>query len=142
MTELDRALVRRKLATIAQNLTDLETVAGLSLEAYRADRLRRKAAERLVQEIVEAAVDVNIHLLRTAKASAPADYYTSFIALGREGFLPADLAERLASAAGLRNGLVHEYDAIDDAIVLRAVGEARRDFREYVAAIETALASP
>jgi uncharacterized protein YutE (UPF0331/DUF86 family) len=55
--------------------------------------------------------------------------------------VPATLAETLAPAAGLRNRLVHEYDVIDDAIVLDAVGRARRDFAAYVTAIEQYLAA-
>ena len=49
------------------------------------------------------------------------------------------LANALAPAAGLRNRLVHEYDVIDDAIVLAAVHLARRDFAAYVAAVEAYL---
>lgn len=132
MTELDRALVRRKLATIAQNLADLEPIGALSPPAYRADRLRRKAAERLLQELVEAAVDANLHILRALGGPVPEDYYSSFIAMGQHGIVAAELATRLAPSAGLRNRLVHEYDEIDDRIVLQAIGDAGRDFGEYL----------
>ena len=136
MTGVDASLVRRKLATIVRNLDDLGGMDGLALDAYRANRLRLKATERLLQEVVEAAADVNVHLLRAAGRPAPPDYYRSFIEAGGAGLLGPPLAERLAPSAGLRNRLVHEYDAIDDVVVLRAVGEARRLFRDYVAAIE------
>ncbi len=139
MTELDRALVRRKLAAIARNLADLAPIAALSPSEYAADRLRRKAVERLLQEVVEAAVDANLHLLRTLGAELPNDYYTTFLAVGRHGVITTELAERLAPAAGLRNRLVHEYDEIDDRIVLDAVGRARQDFGDYVAAVERFL---
>lgn len=139
MTPVDAALVRRKLATIARNLDDLAPIAGLSPDAYLEDRFRRKGTERLLQELIEAAVDTNLHILRTTGAATPPDYYESFVAPGREGIIPADLASRLAPAAGLRNRLVHEYDAIDDEIVLDAVTRARRDFAEYVAAVEAYL---
>lgn len=140
MTELDAELVRRKLAAITRNLEDLKTVEGLSLAEYRADRFRQKGTERLLQETVEAAVDVNLHMLRALGVATPPDYYESFVGLGRHGVVPATLAERLAPAAGLRNRLVHEYEEIDDAIVLRAVGQARRSFAAYVAAVERYLA--
>lgn len=136
MTELDRALVRRKLSTIARNLADLEPIAVLSREAYQADRLRRKAAERLLQELIEAAVDANLHILRALGGPVPEDYYSSFIALGQHKILPAELAARLAPSAGLRNRLVHEYDEIDDRIVLQALGAAHRDFGDYLARVE------
>lgn len=139
MTELDRALVRRKLATIVRNLGDLATVEGLTLEEYRRDRLRQKAVERLLQEAIEAAVDVNLHVVRAWGQATPSDYYESFLAAGRAGVIPEDLARQLAPSAGLRNRLVHEYDAIDDAIVLAAVRDARRQLAAFVAAIERQL---
>jgi len=139
MTELDRALVRRKLAAIARNLADLAPIEALTLPQYLEDRLRRKAVERLLQEVVEAGVDVNLHVLRTLGVPLPGDYYTAFIDIGRHGVVSPDLAERLAPAAGLRNRLVHQYDEIDDAIVLRAVADARRDFGAYLSAVEDYL---
>jgi uncharacterized protein YutE (UPF0331/DUF86 family) len=139
VTELDAALVRRKLAAITRNLDILAAIEGLSLDDYRADPFRKKGTERLLQEIVEGAVDVNLHLLRAAAASPPGDYYQSFVELGRQGITATELALRLAPAAGLRNRLVHEYDALDDAIVLDAVRQARRDFAAYVATIERYL---
>jgi len=142
MTELDRALVRRKLAAMSRNLADLAAIEGLSLAEYMTDRLRRKAVERLLQEVVDAAVDVNLHLLRTMQVQLPGDYYTSFVEIGRQNVIAPDLAETLAPAAGLRNRLVHEYDEIEDSIVLRAVGDARRDFGAYVSAIERYLQQP
>ncbi|HEX9685719.1 MAG TPA: DUF86 domain-containing protein [Burkholderiales bacterium] len=139
MTELDRALVQRKLATITRNLADLAPIAALSAAEYASDRLRRKAVERLLQEVIEAAVDANLHLLRALNVDLPNDYYTTFMAIGRHEVVTLALAERLAPAAGLRNRLVHEYDDIDDGIVLGAVGRGCRDFAEYVAAVEQYL---
>ncbi len=136
MTELDRALVQRKLAAIARNLSDLGAIEGLTLEEYRRDRFRQKGTERLLQETVEAAVDVNLHLLSAGGHPTPPDYYESFVAAGRAGIIPEELARQLAPSAGLRNRLVHEYDALDDAIVLEAVRDARRQFAAFVAAIE------
>jgi uncharacterized protein YutE (UPF0331/DUF86 family) len=139
MSPLDADVIRRKLAVIVRNLRDLATVEQLSLDDYRADRFRLKGSERLLQELIEAAVDANLHLLRSAGEPTPPDYFLTFIALGRLGVISRELAERLAPAAGLRNRLVHEYDEIDDRIVLKAVGEARRDFAAYAAAVEEYL---
>lgn len=141
MTALDRDLVRRKLRVITRNIRDMARVARLSLEEYRADRLRQKGVERLLQETVEAAADINVHILRCAGHAAPADYFTSFVEMGTEGAIPQDLANSLAPSAGLRNRIVHEYDAIDDAIVLRAAGTAAHQFAAYVAAVESYLGS-
>ncbi len=139
MMPVDEALVRRKLAVIVRNIADLDHVRHESLTAYRRDRFRLKGAERLVQETIEAAVDANQHLLRNTRGSSATDYYDSFIALGRLGIMPDSLAASLAPAAGLRNRLVHEYDDIDDAIVLEAIGTVCDEFSKYVAAVDTFL---
>ncbi|MBW3660709.1 MAG: DUF86 domain-containing protein [Gemmatimonadetes bacterium] len=136
MTPLEADLVRRKLIVIVTNLQDLAAVEDLALEEYRRDRFRLKGTERLLQEVVEAASDVNVHVLASLGGQPPQDYYEGFVEMGRRGPLPEELAESLAPSAGLRNRIVHEYDDIDDAIVLGAVGEARRLFPRYVAAIE------
>ena len=140
MTRLDADLVRRKLAAITRKLDQLKAVEGLTLDEYRADPFRVKGTEKLLQEAVEAAVDANVHILRALGMPAPGDYYESFVSVGRHGVIPSELATRLAPSAGLRNRLVHEYDEINDAIVLRAVSEARRSFAEFAAAVEKFLA--
>lgn len=139
MTELDRALVRRKLTTIVRNLDDLAEIDGMDIDAFVSDRFRQKGTERLLQEVVESAVDINLHMLRARGRETPSDYFSSFIGLVEAGDLSRELAEALAPSTGLRNRLVHEYDDIDDAIVLEAVREARELFGQYVEAIEASL---
>ena len=138
MTPVDVALVRRKLARIVQNLDSLRAAESLTLAEYLADRFRQKGIEKLIQEVVESAVDANLHLLRDVGRAAP-DYYSSFLEAGRAGIITPELGRALAPAAGLRNRLVHEYEQIDDATVLAAVATARRQFTEYVRHVETYL---
>jgi uncharacterized protein YutE (UPF0331/DUF86 family) len=139
MTEVDAALVRRKLGRIVGNLEDLATVEGAPLERYIENRFQKKGTERLLQETVDAAVDVNLHLLRAERRPTPSDYFSTFIEAARAGILPAELAERLAPSTGLRNRLVHEYEAIDDSQVLAGAALAVREYGEYVLAIDTWL---
>ncbi|MGH7570799.1 MAG: type VII toxin-antitoxin system HepT family RNase toxin [Gemmatimonadota bacterium] len=114
-------------------------IEGLTLEEYIGDFFRLKGTERALQETVEAAVDINLHILRDRDAKTPLDYFESFIAVGREKVIPSQLAESLPPSAGLRNRIIHEYENIDDGIILQAVGKAREVFPRYVAAIEQYL---
>lgn len=139
MQPVDRALVTRKLSVIATNVRHLEHVVNLTLDEYRSDAFRRKGIERLLQEIVDAAADANQHLLRESGAAPASDYRSSFIAVGQNGIIPAALAESLAPSAGLRNRLVHEYDTIDDAVVLGSLKRAVSEFTAYVEAVERYL---
>ncbi|MBM4128697.1 MAG: DUF86 domain-containing protein, partial [Nitrospira sp.] len=55
---------------------------------------------------------------------------------GELKIISADLAERLAPSAGLRNRLVHEYDLLEDSMVLEAVRMAEELYSKYVKEIE------
>lgn len=139
MTPVDPAVVRRKLNVITANLQVLEQVATIDLAIYRTEIFTRKGTERLLQELIEAALDLNLHLLAQTVHKLPDDYYQSFILLGNLGILPKELAIALAPSAGLRNRLVHEYEAIDDTVVLKAVRQAQGLYPQYVAAVERHL---
>lgn len=139
MTPADSAVLRRKLAVIIENLQALEPIAAFSLERYQADLFTRKGTERLLQELIEAAIDLNTHLLVQEGHPSPDDYHQGFLMLAEHGILTQDLAAALAPSAGLRNRLVHEYDAIVDAIVLDAVRKAQDLYPKYVASIERYL---
>jgi uncharacterized protein YutE (UPF0331/DUF86 family) len=139
MSPVERALVERKLGQIAERLAHLERYFREGWDAYHARFERRKAAEKLMQEVIEAAIDVNSHLLVELGKGVPRDYFQSFTSMGEHGFLPPDLAAALAPAAGLRNRLVHQYAAIDDRRVFDAIGTALGLFPGYVVAVRRVL---
>jgi uncharacterized protein YutE (UPF0331/DUF86 family) len=139
MTSVDPAVIRRKLSLITTNLQALERIAAMDITHYRSEIFTRKGTERLLQELIEAALDLNMHVLAQTAQKLPDDYYQSFILLGELEILPKELAVALAPSAGLRNRLVHEYDAIDDAVVIKAVRQAEKLYPQYVAAIERHL---
>ncbi|MEK6632200.1 MAG: DUF86 domain-containing protein [Nitrospirota bacterium] len=141
MTPADPSVLRRKLLVIVENLTALESIAVMTPQRYREELFTRKGTERLLQELIEAAIDLNTHILVQDGHGVPDDYYHGFTRLADHGILSRNLADALAPSAGLRNRLVHEYDAIVDAIVLDAVRKAQALFPQYVAAIERYLSS-
>ncbi len=139
MSPVDAAVIRRKLGHIAEALTALGPLARLSLDEYRQRLYERKAAERLLQEAIEAALDINAHLIAEHGAAIPEDYYGGFLALGTLQIVPRELAQRLAPSAGLRNRLVHEYEGIDDAKVLAAITTTLDIYPQLVEAVEAFL---
>jgi uncharacterized protein YutE (UPF0331/DUF86 family) len=140
VSPLDAAIIRRKLQRITASLDGVRPIASLSLEDYRARFYERKATERLLQEAIEAALDVNAHLIAELGGEVPEEYYGGFLKVGQLGVLPPDLAGALAPSAGLRNRLVHEYETIDDAKVLASVGTLLQLYPRYIQAIESHLA--
>lgn len=139
MSPVERSLIERKLGQIVERLAHVQRYVSEGFHAYAEQFERRKAAEKILQEMIEAAIDINTHVLVALAATAPRDYHHSFTEMGSRGYLPIPLAERLAPAAGLRNRLVHQYAAIDDGKVFDALTLAAELFPVYVAHVRDLL---
>ncbi len=132
---LDRDTLVLRLGLMSDLLGDLESIGGVDVALLRSDRITRHAVERILTQLVEFAVSINSHVA----ASVPGTYRESFIAAADAGFISAELAERLAPSAGLRNILTHEYVEVDLDLVAVAVQTATVDYRAYVGSVAQAL---
>lgn len=141
MSPGEKEVVRRKIAVIIENLKALETIKDMTIEQYTDDIYKRKATERLLQELIEAAIDINIHLIVQTGNTVPDDYYESFIKTGELKIIPTGLAEKLVPSAGLRNRLIHEYDLLEHSVVLKSVKVTEDLYPEYIKAIENYLSA-
>ena len=139
MTPVEVDVMKRKLARIVENLGALQPIQEMSHKEYVQDLYRRKATERLLQELIEAAIDINVHLISQTGHSVPDDYYQSFVKMGDLKIISSDLAQKLAPSAGLRNRLVHEYDAIEDTLILGSLAMAQTLYSLYVKEIKDYL---
>ncbi|HEV8141826.1 MAG TPA: DUF86 domain-containing protein [Methylomirabilota bacterium] len=139
MSPIDAAIIRRKLGRLIAAFEGLGPLARLSLDDYRSRLYERKAAERLLQEAIEAALDINAHVIAELSGDVPEDSHQGFTRMAALGILSADLAHALAPSAGLRNRLVHEYDALDDEKVRDSIGVLLGLYPRYVQAIEAHL---
>lgn len=128
---IDRRLIRAKLDARRLYLRRLRPLAHFSFAEFAADYTRFNTAERNVQLAVDAAVDVNNHLILEAGESAARDCYESFEKLGRLGILPRNLASRLARTTGLRNRIVHQYEDVDLDVLYRNLTPFLRDYERY-----------
>ena len=139
MSPVEKEVIRRKIAVIIENLKALEAVKDITIEEYRDDIYKRKATERLLQELIEAAIDINTHIIVQTGNRVPDDYFESFIKAGEYNIIPKNIAGKLAPSAGLRNRLVHEYDLLDHFRILEAVKIAEDLYPRYIKAIEDYL---
>lgn len=132
----EHAVIQDKLTRMAAYLQELEPLGRRSsLDEYRTNSLVKHSAERLIELIVEAAVDINGLLVTLAGSPPPRDYYASFLAVGRLHVYPEKLGKQLARTAGLRNRLAHEYETIDDAIVHQNVRRFPTLYRPYIRSV-------
>lgn len=128
----DTDVVARRLRLLRESLDQLATVKGADAEQLAVEPLTRAAAERLIQVVVDLAIDVNSHIAVAELREAPASGAASFELVAKAGAITEDLARRLAPAAGLRNVLVHRYVDIDVLRVASAIEVVVDGFDTYV----------
>ena len=134
---VDRDLVIRKMAMILDDLRAATLIAEKSLDAYLASDLDEIVTERYLERTIGRMIDVNYHLITDAGHAPPRDCYDSFTQLARLRILPPAFASQIATCAGLRNRLVHEYDEIDPRRVYEGLLAAVRDIPEYLQHVHT-----
>jgi len=100
MSPIEVEIVRRKLAVIIENLKILEPIKDLNTDEYLQDLYKRKATERLLQELIETAIDINIHLIIETGHTVPDDYHESFIKVGELKIISLDLAQKTCTLSG------------------------------------------
>jgi len=138
MTPVERDIVRRKLAVITESLSALEPIARMDVEQFVRDLYMRKAAERLLQELIEAAIDINTHLIVDRGARLQTITMKAISRQGNRRPIPGPLPPA-GSLAGLRNRLVHEYDVIDRSLVFESLKRALALYPRYVESIDRFL---
>ena len=107
-------LIRERMGNV------ISWTSGYSVEEFSSDTKTRLATFKALQEIVEASMDVCAMMLRDMGSSATDDY-SNIDKLARKGVLSEEIAGFLRRANGLRNRLVHEYNAIADELVLKFI---------------------
>jgi len=132
---IDRELVTRKIVLISGDLEELRKLASSGVESYLADPYKEILAERFLERMVSRMIDINYHIITGSEKPPPKDYYDSFTELGKMGILDPKFAARIASSAGLRNRIVHEYDDIDPVKVFEAIQSALADLPIYLKAV-------
>ena len=123
-------IVQRKLALLDDQIVRLEThMAGISLEQFREDWMRRSMAERALQVSIEIVIDIAERLIALADAGPVATAGDAIRKCVELGFLLSENPYR--EMVGFRNFIVHEYEQIDPEITYALATEKLSDFRKF-----------
>lgn len=124
-------VITEKLLRLLQYLQQLEDTQPDTYDRYASDLTRRLASERLIQLIVDIALDINNLMLSAHRCAPASDYFNSFIDLAEAGVLDATFAVSIAPSTSIRNRLVHEYEKTDDRIVFASIPKFLALYRQY-----------
>lgn len=138
---MEREIVTIRIRLMIKYLNRLRGFEGVTLAEYLENFDYQLMVERLIELLVESSSDINSYLLLQLHNVTPATYYDSFIEAGKNGLTTRELAGELAKSSGMRNRLVHQYEAIDNEIVFSAIPMALSQFPLYIKQITEYLDS-
>ena len=128
---VDVKTVTERLEALKAYLAEMDHYAQYSLDELTSDFVKYRAAQHSLQLAAQAVVDIATHVITADYNARVQDYRQAIEALGKEGLLPSEFANRLAPITGLRNILVHEYLVVDPAKLYGVLIHGRADLQEF-----------
>ncbi len=132
---IDAGRLRALLDRLTTELSHLKRLAQLPDEELMRDGDRIAAVKYRFIVAIETCIDAGNHIIASEGLRAPSDYSDVFAVLAEAGFVPAELAPRLALMARFRNLLVHEYLAVEDERVAEVLRSSPRDLEAFKTSI-------
>ena len=129
---MKKDLIRKKLSRIDEYLNKLEPILKRSTSAITDDDFVLHTLERLMQLIVDTAIDINTSLIRSEQLRSADDYYNTFVRLGEAKIIDSIFSLQIARSVGLRNNIVHNYEDMSLTTLIEKVKANIGDYREYV----------
>lgn len=137
---IDKNLVKEKIRNIQEYLSEIRSILTLSVQDVIGNIEKLRTLERNFQLIVDEALDINIHFIKEMNLKSPDDFQSTFEILGENKIIPFDFAYKIAPVVGLRNRIVHRYEALDKRLFIETFKKEFPDFEQYIKLIENYLA--
>ena len=135
MTDPD--LIEKKLAFIETLVRELRELA--QLELIDQDVREERFVAHTLQLAIQAALDVASHIVSDNRLGEPNTNRELFDLIGKNGWLPRQLADTMCAIVGFRNILVHGYQAVDLKIMRDVVENRLDDLLLFTGAIRKRL---
>ncbi|PIZ00454.1 hypothetical protein COY62_02465 [bacterium (Candidatus Howlettbacteria) CG_4_10_14_0_8_um_filter_40_9] len=125
--------INRKVSLIQDDLVKLAKLEEFSIEELSKDYLKSAALERILERIINRAIDINQHICaELEKEEPPRDYRDTFLKLSSLKIYPDKFAIEISKSVATRNILVHDYDKVDYALVHSSIKDCIKDYTKYI----------
>ena len=124
--------INEKLIKLEEYLKELKDYKPERFQQYISNKKNKYAVERLLQLIIDLALDINNMIIKGEGGYPASDYFNSFINLIELGVFDDDFANEIAPSTGLRNRLVHEYERVNDKIVYNNIDKTINYYKKYL----------
>ena len=129
------SVVERRLAHQRDLLAEIRKLQPITVTTITGEPIVKAALERMIQAVVDLALDINAHLATSVLSKSPVTGRESFDLMVEAGILEQLQADVLKPAVGLRNILVHMYADIDLDILADSSEAFEVGFSDYVRSV-------
>lgn len=109
LDKTQRESLIKRVSFIEAELADLSEFANIDFPTYSSDRISRRNIERILENVLNASIDIAKILIAGEELELPGSYREVFLKLGEPRLLDLKLAQNLADLARVRNILSHQY---------------------------------
>jgi uncharacterized protein YutE (UPF0331/DUF86 family) len=135
-------MIRQKIVLIQKDLSELAAFKNATTEEIAANYRTHKAVERMMEVIINEAIDINQHcIVRSGKGELPFDFRQSFLLMADLGIYPKDFAQEIAKSVGIRNILVHQYRKLDERLFNESIKDCLEQYTKYCSYVISFLGS-
>jgi len=131
---VNKKLVKQKINLIEEEMLDLEKLAKYSFDQIASDFLKLNIVERILEKIINRALDINQHLiaqLSQGEIKTPLNYRETFLRLADLNVYPQKFAQNILKSIGTKNVLVYDYDKVDYSKIYNSINDCLKDYHQY-----------
>jgi len=128
---VDKALILRKVASLAEYQKQIGEYSTITVDQYRSDWKIQRIVERTLQMMIELCADIANHVISDNGLRTPETYADTFRVLAENNILTPEQLAVMEKMAKFRNIVVHQYETVDAEIVILVLRRHLHDFRQF-----------
>jgi uncharacterized protein YutE (UPF0331/DUF86 family) len=132
LNTIQKTSIIKRIDFIETELKDLDEYKILDFNTYTRDRKVRRDVERIIENIVNATIDIGKIILAGEDIELPDTYREIFTKLGDSGLIDRRLAGCLSDLARLRNILAHQYLDIKWAMINDFISQGSKEVTTFL----------
>ena len=132
---IDEEIIASRIAKIREYAKLLSGLLKTPKEEFVREPAYYLQAERLLEVMIQAMIDIGNHLIAGLLLKKPEDYRQIFDILAQNRILPQELLPKARELVGLRNLLVHDYLDVDHERLYEEAKAGLGDFEAFCEAV-------
>ena len=125
----------KKISGMRHNLSRLREQQSFTIEAFKDNLDAQDIVLHNLRLAIQGAIDISTHIISDEGWGIPGSLNEIFYILQDKGVLTSELTEKMVSAVGLRNILVHEYEKVNLDIVYDIFQNHLADLEDFILSI-------